>query len=188
MREPDQKPEVLRRYSPRLVAWFARWLRGYFRRNFDSVRTSLSGALPEDDGNPLVVYTNHPSWWDPIHFLLLARLALPDRRMFGPFDADALAKYKLFRRLGAFGVDRSSRRGVVEFLVTCRSILATPDEIEDDQPLFVEGLGLDSIDALELSVALEADYGINISDTDTARAAFASIDTLAEFVAKNRKN
>jgi len=63
----------------------------------------------------------------------------------------------------------------------------TPDEIEDDQPLFVEGLGLDSIDALELSVALEADYGINISDTDTARAAFASIDSLAEFVSKNRK-
>jgi acyl carrier protein len=62
-----------------------------------------------------------------------------------------------------------------------------PGEIEDDQPLFVEGLGLDSIDALELSVALEADYGINISDTDTARAAFASIDTLAEFVSKNRK-
>jgi acyl carrier protein len=62
-----------------------------------------------------------------------------------------------------------------------------PEEIEDDQPLFVEGLGLDSIDALELSVALEADYGINISDTDTARAAFASIETLADFVSKNRK-
>ena len=62
-----------------------------------------------------------------------------------------------------------------------------PNEIEDDQPLFVEGLGLDSIDALELSVGLEANYGINISDTDTARAAFASINTLAEFVAGNRK-
>jgi acyl carrier protein len=62
-----------------------------------------------------------------------------------------------------------------------------PGDIEDDMPLFVEGLGLDSIDALELSVALEADYGINISDTDTARAAFASIDTLAGFVAANRK-
>jgi acyl carrier protein len=61
-----------------------------------------------------------------------------------------------------------------------------PDEIEDDAPLFVEGLGLDSIDALELSVALEAEYGINISDSDTARAAFASIDTLSEFVVNNR--
>lgn len=61
-----------------------------------------------------------------------------------------------------------------------------PEEIEDDAPLFVEGLGLDSIDALELSVALESKYGINISDSETARAAFASIDTLSEFVASNR--
>jgi len=64
---------------------------------------------------------------------------------------------------------------------------ATPEEIADDQPLFVEGLGLDSIDALELAVALEANYGINISDTDTARAAFASIDALADFVTRNRR-
>lgn len=126
MKKPRQKPEVLSRYSPRLVGWFARWLRGYFRRNFDCVRTSLAGALPERDDDPLIVYTNHPSWWDPIHFLLLARLALPDRRMFGPFDAEALDKYPMFRRLGAFGVERSTRRGAVEFLVTCRAILATP--------------------------------------------------------------
>ncbi|MCP4679003.1 MAG: acyl carrier protein [Deltaproteobacteria bacterium] len=63
-----------------------------------------------------------------------------------------------------------------------------PSEIGDSQPLFVEGLGLDSIDALELSVALETNYGINISDSDTAKAAFASINTLAEFVAANRAN
>lgn len=61
------------------------------------------------------------------------------------------------------------------------------DEIEDDQPLFVEGLGLDSIDALELSVGLETNYGINISDSDTAKAAFASVDALAQFVEANRK-
>ena len=61
-----------------------------------------------------------------------------------------------------------------------------PEEIEDGAPLFVEGLGLDSIDALELSVAFESQYGINISDSETARAAFASIDTLSEFVASNR--
>ena len=59
-------------------------------------------------------------------------------------------------------------------------------EITDDQPLFVEGLGLDSIDALELSVALEAEYGVNISDSDTARTAFSSINALAEFVSTHR--
>jgi acyl carrier protein len=61
-----------------------------------------------------------------------------------------------------------------------------PCDIKPDQPLFVEGLGLDSIDALELSVSLEANYGINISDSDTARAAFATLATLCDFVAKNR--
>lgn len=63
----------------------------------------------------------------------------------------------------------------------------TPDEIEDEQPLFVEGLGLDSIDALELSVALDADYGINISDSETAKIAFATVNSLADFVHNNRK-
>jgi acyl carrier protein len=60
-------------------------------------------------------------------------------------------------------------------------------EIEDAEPLFVEGVGLDSIDALELSVALELHYGINISDSEVARAAFRTINTLAEFVSENRK-
>ena len=126
MKNPDQQPEVLRRYSPRLNRWFVRWLHGYFRRNFNSVRTSHAGAPPSGNDDPLIVYTNHPSWWDPIHFLLLANKTMPDRRMFGPFDADALAKYKMFRRLGGFGVERSTRRGAVEFLVTSRAILATP--------------------------------------------------------------
>ena len=62
-----------------------------------------------------------------------------------------------------------------------------PEEIEDSAPLFVEGLGLDSIDALELSVALDVQYGINIADSDTAKAAFASVATLADFVTDNRK-
>ena len=61
-----------------------------------------------------------------------------------------------------------------------------PEEIEDEEPLFVEGVGLDSIDALELSVALELNYGINISDTEVAKAAFTSVNTLAQFVADNR--
>jgi 1-acyl-sn-glycerol-3-phosphate acyltransferase len=120
------RPEVIRRYSPWLVRGFARWLRGYFRRNFDGVRTSIDADPFDGSDDPLIVYTNHPSWWDPIHFLLLARLVVPGRRMFGPFDADALAKYRFFTRLGAFGIDRSSRRGAVEFLATSRAILADP--------------------------------------------------------------
>ncbi|MDJ0763066.1 MAG: phosphopantetheine-binding protein [Myxococcota bacterium] len=62
-----------------------------------------------------------------------------------------------------------------------------PEDIEDDMPLFVEGLGLDSIDALELSVVLETNYGINISDSETAKKAFASINALAEFISARRR-
>jgi len=61
-----------------------------------------------------------------------------------------------------------------------------PGDIDDDQPLFVEGLGLDSIDAMELAVALDTRYGVTISDSETARRAFASIGALADFVTANR--
>ena len=61
-----------------------------------------------------------------------------------------------------------------------------PGDIDDAEPLFVEGLGLDSIDALELVVALETDFGIRITDAAVAREAFSSVSALADFVEKNR--
>jgi acyl carrier protein len=62
----------------------------------------------------------------------------------------------------------------------------TPDQIDDDAPLFGTGLGLDSIDALELVVLLEKDYGIVIKDIEEGRPAFRSVKTLAEFIAAKR--
>lgn len=61
-----------------------------------------------------------------------------------------------------------------------------PEEIETDAPLFVEGLGLDSIDAVELVAILEKNYGIKVTQMETARAAFASVGTLASFVTEHR--
>jgi acyl carrier protein len=58
----------------------------------------------------------------------------------------------------------------------------TPDKIEDDAPLFGAGLGLDSIDALELVVMLEKNYGIVIKDIEEGRPAFRSVRTLADFI------
>ncbi|MEO8379237.1 MAG: phosphopantetheine-binding protein [Acidobacteriota bacterium] len=58
----------------------------------------------------------------------------------------------------------------------------TPDDIPDDDPLFAGGLGLDSIDALEIVVMLETEFGIKVKNESSARESFRSIATLAEFV------
>lgn len=62
----------------------------------------------------------------------------------------------------------------------------TPDQIDDDAPLFGSGLGLDSIDALELVVMLEKNYGVVIKDIEQGRPAFRSVRSLAEFIDAKR--
>jgi acyl carrier protein len=62
-----------------------------------------------------------------------------------------------------------------------------PEDIESDAALFVEGLGLDSIDALEIAMAIEERYGVvTDADADENREHFASIRSLAAFVVENR--
>jgi acyl carrier protein len=61
-----------------------------------------------------------------------------------------------------------------------------PDDIDASAPLFGEGLGLDSLDALELVVMLEKDYAIKITDIEVGRQAFASVTSLAEFIREHQ--
>lgn len=62
----------------------------------------------------------------------------------------------------------------------------TVEEIGDNIPLFKDGLGLDSIDALELIVMLDKDYGIKITDPKEGKSAFDSVEVMAKFIAENR--
>ena len=65
----------------------------------------------------------------------------------------------------------------------------TAADIDSAAPLFGEGLGLDSIDALELGVALQKRYGITLSaNSEETRRHFASVESLAEMIAAHRKN
>ena len=63
----------------------------------------------------------------------------------------------------------------------------TPDEIDANAPLFGDGLGLDSIDALELSVLREKQYGIKLANPAEGKAIFKSVASIADYVSKNRK-
>jgi len=62
----------------------------------------------------------------------------------------------------------------------------TPDDIDENAPLFGEGLGLDSLDAVELVVLVQKRFGVEIKDMDEGREAFASIAALAAFIEKRR--
>jgi len=63
----------------------------------------------------------------------------------------------------------------------------SPDEIENDAPLFGEGLGLDSIDALQLVVAMEKDFGVVVPDAATGTKVFVSVRSMAEYIAEHGK-
>lgn len=113
-----QPPRVWRR----LFALFALYSRWYLGRHFHAVR--LLGPLPRvDDDRALVVYLNHPSWWDPLIAILLASGEFPRRTHYGPIDAAALQRYGFFRRLGFFGVETGTVRGARRFLRLSEALL-----------------------------------------------------------------
>ncbi len=75
------------------------------------------------------------------------------------------------------------KKQVVEFL---NLINVQPENIKDDEPLFGVGLGLDSIDSIELIVLLSREYGINIQDPKEGRKVLVDINTMADYIEKNR--
>ena len=63
----------------------------------------------------------------------------------------------------------------------------TPEDIDTDAPLFGDGLGLDSSDALELIVLLEKKYGIKLENSAEGKSIFKNVRTIAEYVSEHRK-
>jgi acyl carrier protein len=75
------------------------------------------------------------------------------------------------------------RQKLKELLVSQLSLEdITPADIKDDEPLFEEGLGLDSLDAVEIVVLLQRHFGLQVKDIEEGRKIFHSVNTLAEFV------
>ena len=113
---------------------FHAFLRPYLRRHFDAVAVAAGGrpdrppVAPELSGGPLVVLTNHPSWWDPVVAHFLNRQLFPDRQFRAPIDAAALSQYQVFERLGFFGID-GTRRGATNFLRTAAAVLDSPADM-----------------------------------------------------------
>ncbi|MET7245358.1 lysophospholipid acyltransferase family protein [Methylobacterium sp. EM32] len=106
--------------------YFAR----YARRHLNALRLANWGQpLAAPAAGPVVVYCNHPAWWDAAIIILLAQRFFPAAESYAPFDAAMLARYRIFARMGAFGVDLDSPRGAASFMAASRKILERPGRV-----------------------------------------------------------
>jgi acyl carrier protein len=79
------------------------------------------------------------------------------------------------------------KKDIKELIITSLNLSdVTAEQIVDDAPLFQEGLGLDSIDALELAVAIERKYKVTIPDEAVGKKVFSSVSALAQYVSEQR--
>ncbi|HQY12937.1 MAG TPA: phosphopantetheine-binding protein [Ferruginibacter sp.] len=75
------------------------------------------------------------------------------------------------------------KKQIIEFL---NLLTVKPEDIKDDEPLFGEGLGLDSIDSIELIVLLNREYGIDIKDPKEGRKILVDINTMVAYIEQHR--
>ncbi|MDJ0655509.1 MAG: lysophospholipid acyltransferase family protein [Xanthomonadales bacterium] len=111
-------------YTPFLQRGFIRFLHRFFRKNFNGVRIARDGIPEVPVDRPVVVISNHPSWWDPITLLLMGELMFPGRRCYGPIDAEALTKYPILGRLGLLPLDSESPSSIRAFMRSAEAIFA----------------------------------------------------------------
>ena len=104
-------------FSRGLNGWFMFYVRRYLRRHFHALRL-LRGAADHPDlgAEPVIFYSNHPGWWDPLVFLTIGELLYPDRMIYGPIDAAALGKYRFMEKIGFIGIEPGTWRGSARFL------------------------------------------------------------------------
>jgi 1-acyl-sn-glycerol-3-phosphate acyltransferase len=138
--------------SRRLLALFQVYLRWYLGRHFHGLRVAHGERFPRRVDGPLVVYLNHPSWWDPLACIMVSRRFLPLADHYAPMDEAALERYGFFAKLGLFPVEKNTTRGAMQFLRYARQALSLPDsvlwltpegrfvDVRERPPVFKEGL------------------------------------------------
>jgi 1-acyl-sn-glycerol-3-phosphate acyltransferase len=118
---PSPSPVALR--SPRWLGFFHWVFQRRARAGLEAVRLARWGQ-PAMAPGPMVVFANHPSWWDGVAFMLLSQALFPGRALYVPMAAEALARYPFMRRLGVFGV-APGPRGAAGFLRVAEEVLAS---------------------------------------------------------------
>lgn len=110
----------------RLFAYYTEWL---LSREFHAVRAIIHDDLYTLKNHPVVCYTNHASWWDPLVFIHLSRNLFADRKAFGPMDARSLENFSFMKKLGIFGIEPDTAHGARTFLQTATELLKSPESL-----------------------------------------------------------
>jgi acyl carrier protein len=93
-------------------------------------------------------------------------------------------KLPVIHRISAVLVDAELRKAIKEMMVKHLMLDMNADEIKNDEPLFGGGLGLDSVDALQLVVALERDFSLKLDDSDHSKSILANVESIAQAIEK----
>jgi 1-acyl-sn-glycerol-3-phosphate acyltransferase len=127
-RSPPQgaEPSPVTRRSPMIHRFMVSTFRRYFTRHMNALRVASWGMPAAPANGPVIVYSNHPGWWDAAIYIIAADHFLPSHESYAPIDAAMLKQYGIFGRIGAFGVDLESPRGAANFLRTSAEILSSP--------------------------------------------------------------
>lgn len=110
--------------SPFMFWFFSRVFERTLRKNFHAVRLARRPAAHIFKEPQLVVYSNHPSWWDGITFVYIANRLFPGRKAYTPIDAEMLQRYGFLGRIGTFGIEKATPRGAIQFLSVSKLIFA----------------------------------------------------------------
>lgn len=130
------KEDPIAARSAAMTRFFTGVMRRQVRSNFRALRVASPGLPQIPSDAPLIVYSNHPSWWDPALFFVISAALFPDRASFGPMEKAALQRYPFMRRIGIFAVTPGSLSGATRFLRSGQQILADPGRM-----LWVTGQG-----------------------------------------------
>ena len=118
---------------PAVPAWlqggFHSFLTPFLKRHFHAIAIDRDTRCDQLDlgDSPVIVYANHPSWWDPLIAHFLNQQLFPSRQFYAPIDAAALRQYRVFSKLGFYGVELESTRGAAAFLKQSTAILSRGD-------------------------------------------------------------
>ncbi len=118
---------------PDVPAWFQNgfhgFLRPFLKRHFHAIAIDRQSRCDQsiDADSPLLVYGNHPSWWDPLIAHFLNRALFPSRQFYAPIDAKALEQYRALAKLGFYGVQLETTIGAAAFLKQSNAILQRGD-------------------------------------------------------------